>query len=183
MGATPRYIASLKSPRVPGFSWQDPDDEGDRKCFRDILEYGCHILTIDDQPATAVFSYSIGFYLNHLHPEIFAIGISRVLGGDLINRLLRDVQDGRQFREDETIENLFSDGRPGLLKAFPKDRYPDFLGYGCWFYRSLTFQPPMMEFKFPVLRVVWPDKEGRYPFEDGCHPAVVAAQRLQQKSV
>jgi hypothetical protein len=43
---TARYIDWLKNPRIPGFEWQGPEDDSDRKMFRDILEQGCQVLAI-----------------------------------------------------------------------------------------------------------------------------------------
>jgi hypothetical protein len=37
--------------------------------------------------------------------------------------------------------------------------YSPFLGYAQWFYES--------EDGFPVLQLVWPDEQGRYPWDEG----------------
>lgn len=171
-----KYLSSLKAPPIAGFQWQDPDNDDDRHRFRDVLEYGCHIVSVEDSPYSPPFSFSIGFYLNLQHPEFFVMGMSTDTAGHFINRLFHAVENGRRFSADEQIPDLFEDGRPAMLKPFPKDLYVDYLGYACWFYRSLTFQPPLMEFKFPVLQLFYPDKSGLFPFEPGCHPAAVAAQ-------
>jgi hypothetical protein len=38
--------------------------------------------------------------------------------------------------------------------------YPDYLGYATWFYQSL-------DDGFPVVLMVWPDRQGRFPWEPG----------------
>ena len=171
-----KYLNSLKSPKVAGFQWQEPDDDKDRRLFRDVLECGCHIVAIEDSPHAPEFCFSIGFFINLQHPEFFVMGMSSNTAGRIINRLFRSVEGGHRFSEDEKIADLFDDERLGILKPFPKSLYFDYLGYACWFYRSLTFFPPPLEPKFPVLQLFWPDKAGRYPFEAGCHPSAVAAQ-------
>lgn len=171
-----KYLASLQSPKVAGFQWQDPETDDDRHRFRDVLEYGCHIVSIEDSPQAPVFCFSLGFYLNLQHAEFFVMGLSSDTAAHLINRLFKRVEAGERFSADQKISDLLDDDRIAALQPFPQERYTDYLGYACWFYRSLTFLPPYFEFKFPVLHLFWPDQAGRFPFEPGCHPAAVSAQ-------
>ncbi|MBK8039163.1 MAG: hypothetical protein IPK22_18825 [Verrucomicrobiaceae bacterium] len=64
----PKYINSLNSPRLKSFEWQQPEDDKDRRSFRDILDDGCTILMIhddDSDPGPPYHSiYTIGLYLN-----------------------------------------------------------------------------------------------------------------------
>ncbi len=40
-----------------------------------------------------------------------------------------------------------------------KEHYPDYLGYGGWFYYRT--------FDFPTYQLSWTDKKGKYPWEEG----------------
>jgi hypothetical protein len=40
-----------------------------------------------------------------------------------------------------------------------KDYYQNYVGYGGWFYN--------MSFDFPLLQLVWPDKQHKFPWEEG----------------
>jgi hypothetical protein len=174
----PRYIDSLRHPKIPGFQWQDPEDDSDRKMFRDILEYGCQIAAVQAGPYTGEFCYSIGLYLNFLHPEILIMGLSQEICHKAINQICREADEGNIIKDGDVRTDLFESGRPVRFVTVPKEHYLEYLGYAHWFYRSLFFQPPAIEQKFPALQALWPDKELRYPNDPNCHPKVRAAQTL-----
>jgi hypothetical protein len=178
---TPRYIDSLKNPKIPGFRWQDPEDESDRKMFRDILEHGCQIAAIEAGPNTPDFCYSVGLYLNFLHSEILIMGLPHQSCAKAINQICRETAEGKKVAEGDVRSDLFESGRPVRFIKVPQEYYIDNLGYAHWFYRSLFFQPPAIEQKFPVLQALWPDKEMRYPDDPNCNPKVKAAQTLTTK--
>jgi hypothetical protein len=47
--------------------------------------------------------------------------------------------------------------------------YRPFLGYAGWYYRGA---------EFPVLQLIWPDKQHHYPWHPGFNPSFVWAQPL-----
>ena len=168
---------------MAGFEWQEPEDDKDRSSFNDILTQGCTILMIyDDEAEGAPFDsiYTTGFYLNLQHPEFFIKGLLDSSAADIMNCLFRYVENGNRIGDGDTVRHDFGHGEKRLVaKRFPQERYDDYLGWGCWFYRSLRWKvEPVIEHKFPVLQLLWPDSKGLYPWEDGCDPRVVKAQSL-----
>jgi len=187
MGA--KYIAAAKSPRIQGFEWQEPEDDYDRDVFRNILTHGCTILQIlpDEQNPSLHhdFVYTIGFYLNLLHPEFLIMSVTAETAGPLLNRLFSDIEKGNQIDEGHTVTYDFGKGdRKLIARTVPQERYFDYLGYGCWFYRSLLWkEKPIAAHKFPVLQLFWPDPSGRYPWDPDCDPRAKRVQTLvKQKS-
>src|SRR5579871_488089 len=182
MGAEPKYGASLESPPIPGFEWQLPDDGRDRASFRDILTHGCTVLMIQQDAAESVlpyeFIYTVGFFLNLKHPEFFIKGLLDERAGNMMNDLFRYVEQGHTIKDGNTLRYDFGNGEKKLVaRTFPQIRYNDYLGWGCWFYRSLLLkQLPFGEHKFPVLQLFWPDKNGLYPWDSGCD---LEAKRIQ----
>jgi len=174
-----RFIDSLKNPRIPGFEWQEPEDEGDRKMFKDILEHGCQVIAVQADAHGPDFSYSVGLYLNFLHPEILIMGMSSQACHKAINQICREAAAGKKLNEGGERSDLFDVPRPIRFVFVPKVRYVDYLGYACWFYRSLLFRTgPPMEHKFPVLQALWPDKNLFYPDDSRCDQIVRKAQTL-----
>jgi len=60
----------------------------------------------------------------------------------------------------------------GQVKLRPvRDRasYDEHLGYAIWFYNGR---------QFPVLQLVWPDKTGRFPGEEGVAESLATLQPL-----
>ena len=179
-----RFIKSLTSPKIPGFEWQEPDDDGDRNSFRNILTEGCTILQItpgqEKSNAGADFVYTIGFYLNLLHPELFIVGVSGESAAKMMNDLFAYVESGNRIEDGHTwTYDLGKGDRKMVARLVPQERYLDYLGYGCWFYRSLLWKvEPIAEHKFPVLQLFWPDPAGLYPWDPGCDPRAVEIQTL-----
>jgi hypothetical protein len=176
---TARYIESLKNPRIPGFEWQEPEDEADRKMFRDILEYGCQVIAIEPGKNSPDFSFSVGLYLNFLHPEILIMGISSQACHKAINLICEEAAAGKIIRAGDERSDLFEVRRPVRFAPVDKNRYFDYLGYAAWFYRSLLLRvPPPMEHKFPVFQALWPDKSLLYPDNPQCDENVRRAQTM-----
>ena len=174
-----RYIDSVKNPRIPGFEWQDPEDDSDRKMFRDILEHGCQVIAVEAGPKSPDFAYSVGLYLNFLHPEILIMGASSQACHKAINQICQEAAAGRIVEEGDERTDLFEVARPIRFVPVAKERYFDYLGYAAWFYRSLLYRvSPPMEHKFPVLQALWPDKNFLYPDSPNCDENVRKAQTL-----
>jgi hypothetical protein len=96
----------------------------------------------------------------------------------MMNDLFHYVENGNRLKDGDTIRYDFGEGERTLVaKVFPQGRYSDYLGWGCWFYRSLFWKvAPIAEHKFPVLQLFWPDPNGLYPWQEGCHPKVMEVQ-------
>ncbi len=177
-----RYESSVTAPKLPHFEWQEPEDEKDLKDFRDIVTAGCTVLMIYPDEAGGGppfdFIYTVGFYLNLQHPEFFIKGILSDAAGTMMNSLFLHVEDGNHIKDGTVVHYDLGDGEIKFVaKTFPLDRYYDYMGWGCWFYRSLFWKiSPIAVPKFPVLQLFWPDAQGLYPWDDGCDPRVRAIQ-------
>lgn len=184
MIADAKYLSSLKQPRLTAFGWQEPENEKDRRSFHDILTTGCTIPMIYDDKAEPGapydFIYTTGFFLNLGHPEFFIKGALDESAADMMNALFRYVEAGNQIGDGDSVRHDLGKGEICFIaKTFPHDRYFDYLGWGCWFYRSLFYkQPPVLEHKFPVLQLFYPDRIGKYPWDEGCDPGVLKMQTL-----
>ena len=93
------------------------------------------------------------------------MGLSGDVTAPLLNWLFAYIEEGKVIKEGHGVRCDFGLGEKRLeARAVPRDRYYDYLGWACWFYRSLLFKvEPLMQPKFPILQLCWPDKAGRYP--------------------
>ncbi len=173
-----KFISSLSNPRIPGFVWQEPEDEGDRKMFRDILEHGCQVIAIEPSEHNPDYSFSVGLYLNFLHPEILIMGVSQQACHRAINLICSEAESGSQLRAGDTRTELFEMNRPVRFIPVPEPFYTEYLGCAVWFHRSLFLIEPVVTHKFPVLQALWPDSNGFYPDDPRCDPVVRDAQLL-----
>ena len=156
------------------FKWPEPDHETDEIIFRNVRQYGCHIVGIGD--AKPPFDFSIGLYLNYGHPELIIFG----LPSDNATGIINDVRDraaaGHTFADGDLSDDLLQEGYKACFRQVPFDVYGDYLGTACWFYAPSWIA-------FPCLQIIWSDKNGRFPWEEGCVPGVKARQPLLTKMV
>jgi len=158
----------------------------DRSVFHDILHEGRSILTLIPDAkrpgAPCDLAYSVGCYLNLIHPEFLIMGVSSEASFQLLNLLFAQVEAGEHFFEDHPLTYDFGNGETKLVTKFvPQERYENNLTYACWFYRSLLWNlPPIATHKFPVLQLFWPDSAGYYPWHPACDPQVRKVQMLEE---
>ena len=179
-----RFKSSITSPKISGFEWREPEDSSDLDTFRDIATVGCSILKIipDEEDTDSFFDYfyTIGFYLNLIHPELLIMGMSHT--GDMMNDLFSYVESGHSIGENHTVRYDLGQGEVKFVaKPVLERHFVDYLGYGCWFYRSLFSKPPCGTHKFPVLQLFWPDKRGYYPWDPQCDPRSKEIQILKNQ--
>ncbi len=155
---------------LPGFRWRDPEDDHDRKLLDDVRKYGCHIVGVFPDDHGPGFCFSIGLYLNCLHPEIIVTGLRDHQAAAIINDIASRARKDHLFRDGDTSLELAVD-LPVTFREVDLDFYPDYLGYAMWFYSSLP-RP------FPCLQLVWPDPQGRFPWEPGFEERFRALQPL-----
>ena len=77
---------------------------------------------------------------------------------------------GRVFRPGDSTDDL-AQGFTCSFMPIAIEHYQQYLGYAIWFYRSLK-QP------FPALQLVWPDKQGRFPWESDYDQKFFRLQKL-----
>jgi len=155
---------------LPDFQPPDPTDEHDRKLLSDVKTVGWHVLKILGDETFPEYCFSVGLYYTFGHPEILVMGLPLSTGHQFINLAAGHIASGRAFqpreRTDELAEGFACSFIPVLV-----DHYEQYLGYAIWFYRKLK-QP------FPALQLVWPDKQGRLPWDVGYDKQFYKLQRL-----
>ncbi len=150
----------LKLPPEPA-----PETESDRKLLADVHAYGLHVIHVLPKAGTPGWSYSIGLYRTRRQPEVVVFGLDQKVAHFVVNELGRRATDGA-FEPEQAHEGLL-DGHTCILKNVHQCWYKPFFGYGLWYYRHAFF---------PVLQVVWPDHDQRYPWD----PEFKAAWRWAQ---
>ena len=142
---------------LPDFQPPVAADEHDRKLLSDIERVGWHVLKIMGDESGPEYCFSVGLYYTFGHPEILVMGLSHPVAHRFINLAAAHIATGRVFRAQERTDDL-AEGFECSFVPVSVAHYERYLGYGIWFYRQLK-QP------FPVLQLVWPDKQGRFPWE------------------
>ena len=131
-------------------------DEARRKVQFDISEYGCHIIYVMATSYLPGFAYTIGLFENYNVPEIICFGLKNDLLGSILNDACDRIKNGEKFVAEEKY-GFFLEGYQVHFLTVDRAFYENYLGYGIWYKESNDF---------PVLQLVWPDKHGKFPWED-----------------
>lgn len=177
--AKSNFAHTLQRPRIDGFELVSPQDELDERIYREVFTDGCSILSFGSSVTSPEFTYSVGLYLNFLHPELLMMGLHPSTARSLIMKLRDEAFHGSVLTGGSVRHDLFDDGRPVLFQSVSQDRYLDYLGRNCNFYFSLFGRgAELNEFGFPVLQAVWPDRGGRFPDDADCDASFAAIHKL-----
>lgn len=129
----------------------------EEKCVADVQRYGLHVLKVGAEEDSPTFAYSVGLYHTFAHPEIIMLG----LGLDTMHRILNLVADalreGRRYAPGDVTDE-FLEGYDVTFRTVPERQYAPYLGWANWFHGG---------FGYPVLQMIYPDRERRWPWEDG----------------
>ena len=150
----------------PDEAWEriDPEQARDRQVVSDVEEYGWHVALIPADEERPGFAFSIGLFKTFGHPEVilFGLGIEAMHG--IINGIGEGVRQGRKFTEGESASGVI-EGFEVRFSVVHHDHYREYLGTASWFYKNADY---------PALQCVWPDRQGRFPWDDD-FPATLRA--------
>ena len=169
------FATALKNVKLEGFVWPDPEDASDVRLIKNVIGSGCHLIAVEKEIGHPAFVYSIGLYLNYLHPEVMIVELDRAEAGSAINRIGEHLKKGGTVKCGIPYEG-FHDTRPFMFRELRMEEHTDELGFAIWFYCSRS-----RGLRFPVYQAMWPDGSGQFPSASLCDPRVVRAQTLKRK--
>jgi hypothetical protein len=144
----------------------EPANPAEKKVLDDVEHHGCHVVSVLEEGNLPPFAYTIGLFRNFNHAEVLVYGLPRERAHALLNNARDDVRAGQRFAVGQTYADLLK-GYDCTFRAIPLSQYREHLGWAIWFYDGP---------EFPALQLVWPDREGRWPWQDG----VTSGFRSQQ---
>lgn len=155
---------------LPDFQPPLADDDHDRKLLSDVESVGWHVLCINGDASGPAYCFSVGLYYTFKHPEILVIGLEHPVANKLINLAGGYISQGKIY-DPELLEDDLLEGFSCAFIPISIENYQKYFGYAIWFYRQLK-QP------FPAIQLVWPDKQGRFPWERGYNEQFSTLQPL-----
>lgn len=120
----------------------------------------------DDEPP---FAYTVGLHRSFGHPELIILGLDHSVMGRLLNICGDRIKAGETLPVDMPILGIIGQYAVKLRPVRRRASYKEHLGYAIWFYDG---------HEFPVLQLVWPDKNGRFPGEKGAAESLRKVQPL-----
>ncbi len=112
------------------------------------------------------FSYTSGFWVNVGRPELIIFSFKREIVHDVFWDLFRDAQAGQGIKQGVKTDQVFGN-LPAYVFPVAKRYYRDFLGWNRWLYAGDNF---------PCVQIVWPDRDGIFPWQSGFDPTFVHDQ-------
>ncbi len=120
----------------------------------------------DEHPG---FAYTIGLHRRHRHPELIVVGLRHEVMHAMLNDCGDRVAAGDPLPVDLPVAGILDAVDVRLRRVRAPDSYDEHVGYAIWFNGGRDF---------PLLQLVYPDLEGRFPGEPGVNPALAAQQPL-----
>ncbi|WP_076435288.1 DUF4262 domain-containing protein [Microbispora rosea] len=130
----------------------------DRHTVEHVRSRGWSVTMIPEDDLGPGFAYTVGLWHTYRSPELAMFGLDVHFMHELLNRLGDGVATGKPVEAEQERYDLIA-RHPVVLKQVDLRWYREFFGQAISFYR----RPP-----FPVLEVVWPDPDGRFPWHPDC---------------
>jgi hypothetical protein len=149
------------------------DSESKKAILEDIEKYGCHLALLEADSYLPAFVYSIGLFKKFGHPEVICFGLRTDVMASILNIACDLIKSGKTLAPDQ-LYSEFLEGYQVQFIPVDKNYYSNYVGYGGWFYGNT--------FDFPLLQLVWPDKEKRFPWDQGFNSNWKFSQPLLDRS-
>lgn len=131
----------------------EPLDAGDLRALADVAEIGWHVIQVDGGGASHAFT--VGLFRSFDHPEVVLFGLGAELREAALDRVGARVRSGERFEDGGVAAGILPD-RAVTFRTVSRRHYLAYLGYAGWFHGGP---------RFPALQAIWPDGEGRFPWE------------------
>lgn len=144
----------------------EPLDALDLRVLADVAERGWHVIQAND--TVAGHAFTVGLFRSFDHPEVVLFGLDAEAREASLHRLATRVRAGERFEHAGFASGILAD-RAVTFRAVARRHALACLGYAGWFHGGP---------RFPALQAVWPDAEGRFPWERWFAPGLRAAQPI-----
>lgn len=153
------------------FKAPDPESEYDIQLLKNIDELGWYNLHVSEEGGKPAFAFSLGHFHMKNHPEIIVIGLPAEVAHQLLNIAVVKIVGAQEKIELYTKYTDFTEGLSVAFVPVDLEHYGEYLGYANWYYGA-------MEKPFPAIQMVWPDREGKYPWESGYDKRYLSIQPI-----
>lgn len=137
-----------------------------RRVLDDVEAHGLHIVHVPGDDDAPGYSFTIGLWHSFEQPEVILFGLDPEVAQDLLDAIADEASEDRKYLDGTRHDDVLV-GYPVRFLAVPKEQYVEHLGPALWAYEG---------HEFPCVQLVWPDKQGRWPWEPGVREGFAEAQ-------
>ncbi|MEO6596618.1 MAG: DUF4262 domain-containing protein [Planctomycetota bacterium] len=135
--------------------------DSDKLLLDNVEEYGVHVVHVPAEAGSAGFSFTVGLWHSFEQPEVILFGLPGEVAHDLLNALADEADEGKRFLANSRHEGLLQNYQVRFLEV-PKAAYAEYMGAASWAYEGHDFS---------AVQLVWPDKQGRWPWDAAARQA------------
>jgi hypothetical protein len=143
----------------------------DAKVLTDIQAVGWHVVGVfpREHEEGPHWAFSVGLSYTFGHPEVILLGLPLQSCMSVLNVIGAEIKAGRRYEPGPNYSEILQEPYRCTFKEVHPNHYRNYVGYALWFYEDDAF---------PLVQCFWPDKEGRFPWEEGCNEDVKNSQPL-----
>ena len=142
------------------------EDKSEQKVIDDIATYGWHCVSIHPEGDDVGYAFTVGLFQSYGHPELIIFGLSPKVAHQILAIAADAAKSGAPLDLTQPTDALIN----GYLCCFvevPLTEYYEHVGYCRWYYQGNGF---------PLYQVVWPSRDGLFPWHDQATSGFKAAQ-------
>lgn len=121
--------------------------------------YGWMIQMVGAGDGEPQFAYTVGLFSRNFEPEIICFTLPQDTVHGLLNDVARRTSEGLSLKGGMVFDDLAN--LPMTLIEVDNEKLRDYFGTAIRFYKGPVF---------PAVQLVWPDPEGRFPWDEGYDP-------------
>ena len=141
-------------------------DSGEQKLLDDVAKFGWHCMKVFGDNDHEPFTYTIGFFESYGYPELLIYGLPGEVAHSVLTIAAKAAASGKPLNLGEPTEELL-EGYACVFVPVPRAEYAEHVGFARWYYEGDDF---------PVQQIVWPSKDGLFPWHPKAPPAFRAKQ-------
>jgi hypothetical protein len=145
-----------------------PMNAYERTVLANVEKFGWHCTSVAPRSGEVgeSFSYTVGLSQTFDSTELMVFGLASDVAHSIFSIFVDRLREGRPIPLDAPSDDLLKD-YPCVFVPVPRPRYNDYVFSALWFYAEQEFQ---------LHQLVYPDREGRFPW----HAAAASDFRHQQ---
>jgi hypothetical protein len=154
----------------PGAPWR-LHDRAEDFIVAAVERFGWAVQLVEEGESEAepAFAYTVGLHKSFGAAELIVFGLGREVMHAMLNVCGERIKAGETLPVGTPFEGVLDDFPVMLRHVRAAESFRDHVGYALWFNKGHIF---------PLLQLVWPDKAGRFPGEEGANPRMSVQQPL-----
>ena len=137
-----------------------------------VETYGCHVMAVFPTKAHpgVPWAYSIGIPTTFPGAaEVIVVGLDPDTAHAIINNVVAEMRKGKTFADGQEAHGLVKK-LPLTFRKVAERHYDNYVGQGQIYHKS--------DSNWPLLQIIWPDTQGRFPWQEGFEDRFRAKQPL-----